>query len=136
MMVLGRANDTGCVVFSSLLLFSRWLVQLCSAMGTAGVRELTECSCCPRGFGHASLSVAMPWQQSPLAHHRSSGAHQLFLAIEKIAGTILHAAHQRHRMCAKLSPLNLGALVNRDLVLPTCHSPSHFSSFFFLFRGL
>lgn len=95
MMVFGRANDTGCVVFSSPLLFSRWLVQLCSAMGTApsppalytqGVRELTECSCCP-GFGHASLSVAMPWQESPLAHHRSSRARQLFLAIEKIAGT-------------------------------------------------
>lgn len=146
MTVLVRANDTGCAVFSSPLLFSRWVVQLCFAIGTTpslpapctqGVKELPECSCSPRGFGHTSLSVAMPWQQSPLAHRRSSrGSPAVACHRRNCRDTILRAPHRRHRMCAKLSPLNLGALLNRDLVLPTCHSPSHFSSFSFLFRGL
>lgn len=43
---------------------------------------------------------------------------------------VLWGPCERNLMCAKLSPLNLGALVNGDLVLPTCHSPSHFSPLF------
>lgn len=50
--------------------------------------------------------------------------------------SLLWGPCERHLMCAKLSPLNLGALVNRDLVLSTCHSPSHFFPSFLLVGGL
>lgn len=33
-------------------------------------------------------------------------------------------------MCVQLRPFHLGVLDNRDLVLPTCHSQSHFFLFF------